>query len=205
MVLGGVFTPADPPEEPRGRRYKKMNVNDGRAPDSVEAIAAFQNTAQVELKKTTKGKQRRSSKSQDRVSAASQPVVHSSISERPSSASSAAHSSPHARLLFSYPWKSPNSCFIDAALELYFRSFLQMPLAEWNALLASVSADTTCPANAPTPAAKILSHFAQRRNWAAIQNRRGRDELDRRGEEYYGHGPEDSLRLARRYLGFWNE
>lgn len=38
-MLAGVFK-APPPRDPRPRRAKKLNINDGRAPDTQDALAA---------------------------------------------------------------------------------------------------------------------------------------------------------------------
>lgn len=98
---------------------------------------------------------------------------------------------PGFRALVSYKWKSPNSCFIDAGLELLFRSFMKFPSHEWKTLLVKQSVDDVHPRSCPTPSGRILGHLAQRRNWVnTTENVRKKGVVDRRGQEILQRGTE---------------
>lgn len=75
--LDGLYDPV-PPRHPLRPRQQKPFDNDGRAPDTVEALR--------------------------------QPLDLSPIA------------------LMAYPWLAPNSCFIDASLELWYHAQLELPL-----------------------------------------------------------------------------
>ncbi|KAJ7702772.1 hypothetical protein B0H17DRAFT_1127713 [Mycena rosella] len=124
--------------EVRNRRPQKPPVweeNDGRAPDTVATLAA--------------------------VDALTDIVGSSPPSEPPQIPPPAVIAYPP-RLLKSYQWDAPNSCFFDTGLELWFRSFARWPQIEQAVFLAVL------PPNSAL--ATIFRHFERRLKWIATSS-----------------------------------
>jgi hypothetical protein len=135
--------------EPRGRKYRKSapkwDANDGRPPDTVEALAAVDKEQQKKSKKKSSKKTSTSQKEQPTTTLLQPAIVVSPLL------------TPQA--LISYEWSGGNSCFFDVGLALWFEAFSRWPQHVREALLKSLPSDTVL--------ASVFNHFERRNKWLA--------------------------------------
>lgn len=134
--------------EPRGRKYRKSapkwDANDGRPPDTVEALAVVDKELQNKSKK--KASKKKSTSRKEPTTASLQPAIVVSPLLTP-------------QALISYEWSGGNSCFFDVGLALWFEAFSRWPQHVREALLKSLPSDTVL--------ASVFNHFERRNKWLA--------------------------------------
>ncbi|KAF8516236.1 hypothetical protein JB92DRAFT_3311114 [Gautieria morchelliformis] len=96
-ITAGHVTPPEPRDPPKRGYHKKLDDNDGRPPDTIEALEKASKSTTYYQESGQKGN-----------------------SNQP--ANDGTSSLPHA--LKSYIWSSPNSCFWDVGTELLYRAFI---------------------------------------------------------------------------------
>ncbi|KAJ7599419.1 hypothetical protein C8J56DRAFT_1040299 [Mycena floridula] len=123
----------DPPYDP--------DVEGGRAPDTYARLAAA--GAKSTHSKSTKAPKKQPKKQRRKKDGES----HENPGVTPPSQSKPGSSDPEPllvrqqkRLLRSYAWQAPNSCFFDTGLELWFRAYMMMTKGSQSARLCARAA-----------------------------------------------------------------
>ncbi|KAJ6569381.1 hypothetical protein B0H19DRAFT_1066129 [Mycena capillaripes] len=132
-IKDGHFDAVDPKDR-KPRKARVFESNDGRAPDTIAALAAA-DSAFV-------------------FGASTLPTAL--LTHLPAAPFSVSHSS---QLLKSYKWDSPNSCFFDNGMEIWFRAFSRWSTVEQAKFLTSL------PPNSAL--ADFFYHFQRRLRWLA--------------------------------------
>jgi hypothetical protein len=114
-----------------------MDENDGRPPDTPEALRAFDAASNPTPKKITKKVK---------------------FSQSPSSPEPSAQVPPP-RELISYQWSGGNSCFFDVGLALWFNAFKSWSAHDRDTFIKSLPHGTVF--------ASIFNHYERRRKWLA--------------------------------------
>jgi hypothetical protein len=150
-----------------------MDLNDGRPPDTSEALKVFDSAdkKQPTKKKVTK-----------KVAFMASPTCDSSLDLSSSP-------KPNTNELISYKWTGGNSCFFDVGLALWFEAYRRWPPSIQQNLLKSIPTDTVL--------SSIFNHYDRRIKWLATGRgglTEGRREL-LLGQEMTRHGIFNRLKL----------